>query len=169
MLVVVGRIGRAHGIRGDVSVEVRTDEPDVRFAVGNELITDSGKHLRIREAKWHSGRLLLAFDGVDDRTEVEKLRGLLLQVDRDESETPEDPDEFYDSALIDCDVVDEQGTSLGKVREVLHLPAHDVLAIDRDGEEILIPFIEEFVPQIDTAARRILVTPPEGLLEPESS
>lgn len=168
MLVVVGRIGRAHGIRGDVSIEVRTDEPENRFVVGGELITDSGRHLRIRDVKWHSGRLLLAFDGVQDRTEVEQLRGMLLQVERDEAETPDDPEEFYDSALIDCRVVDEDGVDLGTVREVAHLPAHDLLVIDREGSEVLIPFVREFVPEVDIAARRIVVTPPEGLLDAEA-
>lgn len=168
MLVVVGRIGRAHGIRGDVSIEVRTDEPESRFIVGGELITDSGRHLRIRDVRWHSGRLLLAFDGVEDRTEVEKLRGMLLQVERDEAETPEDPEEFYDSALIDCRVVDGDGVDFGTVREVAHLPAHDLLVIDHEGSEVLIPFVREFVPEVDIAACRIVVTPPEGLLDAES-
>ncbi len=168
MLVVVGRIGRAHGIRGDVSIEVRTDEPESRFVVGGELITDSGRGLRIQDVKWHSGRLLLAFEGVEDRTEVEKLRGMLLQVERDEAETPEDPEEFYDSALIDCRVVDRDGVDLGTVREVAHLPAHDLLVIDREGSEVLVPFVRGFVPEVDIAARRIVVTPPEGLLDAES-
>lgn len=168
MLVVVGRIGRAHGIRGDVSIEVRTDEPENRFIVGGELITDSGRRLRIRDVKWHSGRLLLAFDGVQDRTEVEQLRGMLLQVERDEAETPEDPEEFYDSALIGCRVVGEDGVDLGTVREVAHLPAHDLLVIDREGSEVLIPFVRDFVPEVDIAARRIVVTPPEGLLDAEA-
>ena len=166
MLVVVGRIGRPHGVRGAASIEVRTDEPDKRFAVGSHLITDTGLQLTIASATWHSGRLLLTFDGYDDRTAVEQLRNQMVSVDRPEGERPEDPEEFYDSDLEGCEVVDESGTALGVVEEVSHLPSQDLLVIRApDDREILIPFVSAFVPTIDIASRRIIVTPPDGLLD----
>lgn len=166
MLVVVGRIGRPHGVRGAASIEVRTDEPDKRFAVGSHLITDTGLQLTIASATWHSGRLLLTFDGYDDRTAVEQLRNQMVSVDRPEGERPEDPEEFYDSDLEGCEVVDASGTALGVVEEVSHLPSQDLLVIRApDDREILIPFVSAFVPTIDIASRRIIVTPPDGLLD----
>ena len=166
MLVVVGRIGRPHGVRGAASIEVRTDEPDKRFAVGSHLITDTGLQLTIASATWHSGRLLLTFDGYDDRTAVEQLRNQMVSVDRPEGERPEDPEEFYDSDLEGCEVVDVSGTALGVVEEVSHLPSQDLLVIRApDDREILIPFVSAFVPTIDIASRRIIVTPPDGLLD----
>lgn len=166
MLVVVGRIGKPHGIKGAVSIEVRTDEPDRRFAAGGQLIADSGRELTIASSTWHSGRLLLTFEGYDDRSAVEELRNQILRAERPDEELPDDPEEFYDSALIGCDVLDEHGTSIGAVAEVAHLPAQDMLVIrTTDDREVLVPFIERFVPTVDVAARRLVITPPDGLLE----
>lgn len=168
MLVVVGRIGRPHGVRGAVSIEVRTDEPDRRFAVGSRLLTDSGREVVVTSATWHSGRLLLTFEGYDDRNAIEELRNQILSVDRPDDEQPEDPEEFYDSALVDCEVCDSDGFVIGTVKEVAHLPAQDMLVVRTpDDREILVPFIEEFVPTIDVANKRIVITPPDGLLDEE--
>lgn len=168
MLVVVGRIGRPHGIRGAVSIEVRTDEPDRRFAVGARLLSDTGRELIVTSSTWHSGRLLLTFAGFDDRTAVEELRNQILSVDRPDDEQPEDPEEFYDSALVDCSVVNDDGDPIGMVTEVAHLPAHDMLVIrTEDDREVLVPFVEDFVPSIDVEHKRIVITPPEGLLDEE--
>ena len=168
MLVVVGRIGRPHGVRGAVSIEVRTDEPDRRFAVGSRLLTDSGNELVVTSATWHSGRLLLTFEGYDDRNAIEGLRNQILSVDRPDDEQPEDPEEFYDSALVDCEVCDPDGGVIGTVKEVAHLPAQDMLVVRTpDDREILVPFVEEFVPTIDIAHKRIVITPPDGLLDEE--
>jgi len=167
MLVVVGRTGRPHGVRGAISIDVRTDEPDRRFVPGAVLVSSSGRELTIESAVWHSGRLLVTFEGFADRTAVEELRGQELSVDRDDSEAPEDPEEFYDSALIDCQVFagDE---ALGRVVEVAHLPSQDLLVVhDEEGAEILVPFISAIVPVVDIAARRIEIDPPPGLLDPE--
>lgn len=179
MLVVVGRIGRPHGVKGAATIEVRTDEPDRRFAVGARLLTDSGLDLTVASAAWHSGRLLVTFEGYDDRTAVEQLRNALVSVDRPADERPEDPDEFYDSDLEGCEVVldggdsggdsdgDSDGSVIGVVREVSHLPGQDLLVVATpDEREVLIPFVSAFVPQIDVSAKRIVITPPEGLLEP---
>ena len=166
MLVVVGRIGRPHGVKGAVSIEVRTEDPERRFAVGGRVLTDSGRELAITSSTWHSGRLLLTFEGYEDRNAIEGLRNQLISVERPEDEQPEDPDEFYDSSLMGCEVVDDEGTAIGTVVEVAHLPAQDMLVIRTiDDREVLVPFVEEFVPTVDIANKRLVITPPDGLLD----
>lgn len=167
MQVVVGRIGRPHGVRGDVTVEPRTDEPDQRLAPGVVLSTASGSHptLTVATSRWHSGRLLLHFQEVSGRTEVEALRGTLLSVDVDPQERPTDPDEFYDHQLVGLSVVLLDGSPLGVVREVVH-GAQDLLIVDRpQGGTAMIPFVTAMVPEVDLEARRLVVDPPSGLLE----
>jgi 16S rRNA processing protein RimM len=168
MLLVVGRIGRAHGLRGEVLVDVRTDEPEARMAPGAVLLTDpsAAGPLTVADGRVHSGRLLLHFAGVADRTAAEALRGVLLLAEVDPDVLPEDDEEWYDHQLVGLDAVRADGTALGEVREVLHLPGHDVLAVTTpDGREVLVPFVTEIVPEVDIAANRIVVTPPPGLLE----
>jgi 16S rRNA processing protein RimM len=172
MQLVVGRVGRAHGIKGEVGVEVRTDDPDARFAVGASVLTDPAERgpLRVDGARWHSGRLLINFVGVADRTAAEALRGTLLLVDVDESQRPADPDEFYDHQLTGLRVVTTAGDDVGEVADVLHLPAQDVLAIKRaDGVEVLVPFVKELVPAVDLDAKQVSVEPRPGLLDPEAA
>lgn len=170
MRVVVGRIGRPHGIRGAVTVEPRTDEPDERFAPDAVLLPQSGASpLVVRHSQWHSGRLLVEFDGVDDRNQAEALRGTILEVERSDDARPDDPEEFYDSALLGCEVVTVSGEALGEVTEVAHLPAQDLLVVAREGGELLVPFVSEIVPSVDLEGRVITVDPPEGLLDIEES
>ena len=167
MRVVVGRIGKPHGIRGQVTVEPRTDEPDLRFAPGAQFVIDGPLQLITVEAvHWHSGRLLIKFEGIHDRTWAESLRNTLLEIDRDPSDLPDDPDEFYDDQLEGCAVELIDGTSVGIVTEVIHLPSQDMLSVTRaDTSEVLIPFIGQFVPTVDVVAKRIVIDPPAGLLE----
>ena len=164
MQLVVGRIGRAHGVRGDLFVEPFTDEPDNRFADGAVLETSDGQQVTVATSKWHSGRLVIHFVGVDDRTDAEGLRGLELTLDVDPDELPEDPDEYYDHQLIGMDVVCD-GVVIGTISEIIHLPAQDLIAVKREGlDEALIPFVSEFVPDVDVANKRMTITPPPGLL-----
>ncbi|WP_282202633.1 ribosome maturation factor RimM [Kitasatospora fiedleri] len=168
MQLVVGRIGRAHGIRGDVSVEVRTDEPELRLGPGAVLFTDPAAigPLTVETGRVHSGRLLLRFAGVKDRTAAEALRGTMLIAEVDPDETPDDPDEYYDHQLIGLDVVLADGTPVGELTEVLHLPYQDLLTVQRpDGTEVLIPFVEQIVPTIDLDEQRVVITPPPGLID----
>lgn len=168
MQLVVARIGRAHGIKGEVTVEVRTDEPELRLAPGAVLATDppSPGPLTIERGRVHSGRLLLRFEGVRDRGAAEALRNTLLIAEVDPEEQPEDPEEFYDHQLIDLDVVTREGADVGRVEEVAHPPGHDLLVVRREnGAEALIPFVAEIVPEIDLPGGRIVVDPPPGLLE----
>jgi 16S rRNA processing protein RimM len=166
--LVVGRIGRAHGIKGEVSVEVRTDEPELRLAPGAVLATDpaSAGPLTIATGRVQSGRLMLRFEGVKDRTGAEALRNILLIAEVDPEETPEDPEEFYDHQLIDLDVVTTDGTEVGRIAEISHLPYQDLLIVKRpDGSEVMVPFVSEIVPEIDLAEQRAVIDPPPGLLE----
>jgi 16S rRNA processing protein RimM len=166
--VTVGRIGRAHGIRGEVSVEVRTDSPEIRFVVGAQLATEpehSGP-LTIRRTRWHSGRLLVSFDGVRDRSGAEALRGVLLLSEIDANERPADPEEYFDHQLLGLRAVTSQGNDVGEVTDVLHLPDQDLLVIGRGDNEVLVPFVSAIVPEIDVAGRRMVIDPPRGLLDP---
>lgn len=168
MQLVVARIGRAHGIKGEVTVEVRTDEPELRLAPGSVLATDpsAAGPLTIERGRVHSGRLLLRFDGVRDRGAAEALRNTLLIAEVDPDEQPEDPEEFYDHQLIDLDVVTRDGVSVGRVEEVAHPPGQDLLVVRREeGTEALIPFVTEIVPEVDLEAQRIVIDPPPGLLD----
>ena len=168
MRVVVGRIGRAHGIRGDLLVDVRTDEPELRFAAGSVLVTDpaAAGPLTVERSRWHSGKLLVAFEGFTDRTAAERLRGVRLVIDSAELEPLDDPDEFHDHELVGLAVLTADGAALGQVTEVIHSPAGELLAVARTGGgEALIPFIREFVPEVDVRGGRVVVTPPDGLLD----
>ncbi len=173
MLLVAGRVGRAHGVQGAVGVEVRTDDPDARFAPGAALRTEPDRGLlTVVSSRWHSGRLLVSFDGVDDRTAAEALRGTMLLVDVDEDARFDDPDEFYDHQLIGLTalVAGSPGTVAGTITDVLHLPAQVLLAVKRpDGVEVLVPFVAELVPDVDLAAGTVTVEPRPGLLDPESA
>ncbi|OKI06762.1 ribosome maturation factor RimM [Streptomyces sp. CB02923] len=168
MQLVVARIGRAHGIKGEVTVEVRTDEPELRLAPGAVLATDppATGPLTIETGRVHSGRLLLRFEGVRDRTGAEALRNTLLIAEIDPEEVPEDPEEYYDHQLIDLDVVTTDGKEIGRIAEVSHLPYQDLLIVRRpDGDEVMIPFVSEIVPEIDLAEQKAVVDPPPGLLD----
>ncbi|MDQ6649421.1 MAG: ribosome maturation factor RimM [Actinomycetota bacterium] len=168
MQLVVGRIGRAHGVRGEVSVDVRTDAPDRRFAAGSVLDTDpaAAGPLRVTAARPHAGRLLVAFEGVSDRSGAEALRGTLLVVDAASVPELPDPEEFWDHQLVGLAAVDPAGAALGVVEDVLHPPGTALLAIRRpDGSELLVPFVTAIVPEVDLAAGRLVVDPPVGLLE----
>jgi 16S rRNA processing protein RimM len=168
LLLVVGRIGKPQGIKGEVTVEVRTDAPDERFADGAVLLTEPPERgpLTVASTRDQNGRLMVAFEGVEDRNGAEALRDTLLQVDARSIPPSEDPEEFHDFELVGLRAELEDGTVVGSVGEVLHLPHGDVLSVDRsDAPELLIPFVLAMVPVVDVAGGRVVLTPPEGLLE----
>lgn len=168
MTVVVGRIGRAHGIRGEVRVDVRTDEPDERFAPHAVLRTEP-EHLgplTVSAARWQSGRLLVSFAGIATRDAAEALQGAVLVTNVPAKQRPNAPDEYYDHQLVGSTVVDQGGAVLGIVGEVVHLPGQDLLAVQpAEGPEFLVPFVAALVPEVDAAARRLVVDLPAGLRE----
>jgi 16S rRNA processing protein RimM len=179
MRVIVGRIGRPHGIRGDVVIGVRTDEPDLRFAVGAILdVAENadepaageqlGQQLTVASARWHSGQLLIGFAGVTDRTAAAELTGSWLSVDT--SQLPEigDPDEFRDHELVGLSVRTCAGEPVGVVTDVLHY-GQDLLVVRRtDGQEgeCLVPFVKAIVPEVDVRGGVLVIDPPPGLLDP---
>lgn len=167
MQLVIGRIVRAHGVGGEVTVDVRTDAADLRFAPGTRLETDPAPRgpLTVRRSRWHSGRLLVAFDEVGSRDEAEALRGTLLVADS-ASSPPVDDDEFWDHQLAGLAVVTVDGASVGEVEDVAHPPGADLLVIRRTGgEELLVPFVRAIVVEVDLTAGRLVIDPPDGLLE----
>jgi 16S rRNA processing protein RimM len=172
VLVIVGRIGRAHGIKGEVGLDVRTDEPDRRFADGATLVTVTKppRTLTVESSRWHSGRLLVKFVESPDRTAAENLRNLELQAEIAEDERPEDPDEYYDRELIGLKVRTTDGVEAGEVIDVVHLPSQDLLEIRRPGGyAVLVPLVEELVPEIDLATQYVVVADRPGLLDPEGA
>jgi 16S rRNA processing protein RimM len=174
MLLVVGQIVRPHGVRGEVGVDVRTDDPAARFAPGSVLVTDPGPRaapdvpakLTVESVRPHQGRLLVVFDGVYDRDLAERLRGVLLCVDSDDVPDTGDPDEFHDHQLVGLTAVGTDGEVLGEVTRVDHAPASDLLVLRRpDGRTALVPFVKAIVPTVDLAAGRVVLTPPDGLFD----
>ncbi|MBG0828481.1 ribosome maturation factor RimM [Planomonospora sp. ID67723] len=168
MQLVVGRIGRPHGLRGDVTVEVRTDDPEQRFAPGSALSTDpaSAGPLVVESRRWHSGILLVRFEGVDDRNRAEELRGTTLVIDSADIPPSDDPDEFYDHQLIGLTVVTPDGERAGEVVDVLH-HGQDLLVVRRAGRDVYVPFVKALVPEIDLEQGTLLVDGPAGLLDPD--
>jgi 16S rRNA processing protein RimM len=166
-VVAVGRVGKAHGIRGDAFVQPWTDAPDERFSPGVRFTTEPAERgpLTVESARQHSGKLVVHFAGVDDRNTIEALRGTVLLVPVSARPPIEDPDEFYDTDLIGLSVRTVDGQPLGPVTDVLHSPAGSLLAIDFAGREVLVPFRTEFVPVVDLAAGIAEIDPPDGLLE----
>ena len=167
MHVTVGRIGRPHGIRGDVVVSVRTDEPDARFAAGARLDTDPPAigPLTVASVRWHSGQLVVRFEGIKDRTAAGELGGTWLNVDSDALAPLDDPDEFRDHELVGLTVRTTTGVVVGEVTDVLH-HGQDLLAIKPGsaGAEVLVPFVKAIVTEVDVAGGCLVIDPPPGLL-----
>lgn len=166
MLLVVGRIGRAHGVLGEATVEVRTDLPEERFYVGAVLTTDPAKFgpLTIESARGHNGVLLLKFSEIKDRTAIEKLRDVLLMADVDVEEDFDNEDDFHVQQLLGSKVITVDGLEVGTLSDVINLPGQDLLAVQSARGEILIPFVLEIVPTVDVANKIITIDPPDGLL-----
>jgi 16S rRNA processing protein RimM len=170
--VVVGRIGRPHGVRGLATVEVRTDDPDHRFAPGVVLATDPPKRgpLTVVDKRWHSGTLLLQLaapsgEVYGTREDVDALRNTLLLVPVADLPELEEPDSYYDHQLVGLAVRLPDDSVVGEVTAVRH-EAQDLLVMRRaDGGEALIPFVSAIVPTVDVAGGFVVVDPPEGLLE----
>jgi len=166
VLLVVGRIGRAHGVLGEATVEVRTDLPDERFYEGAVLTTDPTHFgpLTVESARGHNGVLLLKFKEIKDRTAIEKLRDVLLMSDVDVEEEFDNDDEFHVQQLLGAQVITVNGERVGTLTDVINLPGQDLLAVQGQHGEVLIPFVLEIVPGVDIANKIITIDPPEGLL-----
>ena len=168
MQLVVGRILRPHGVRGELVVEITTDDPGERFVAGSVLVTEpaTAGPLTIEGVRPHQGRLLIYFEGVEDREQADGLRGVRLCVDSADVAPPEDPEEYHDFQLVGLTVLDTAGEKLGEVLRVEHNPGHETLVVRlADGRSALVPFVNAIVPEVDIAGGRVVLTPPEGLLD----
>jgi 16S rRNA processing protein RimM len=169
-LVLVGVVLRAHGLHGEVVVDVHTDSPDVRLADGAALVAQRPSApdgvLTVASTRPHTGRLLVRFVEVPDRTAAEALRGTRLLVAVAALPPPDDPDEFHVHQLegLRAELVD--GIVVGTVADVIHGPGGELLVLRRpDAPDALVPFVHAIVPTVDLAGGRVILTPPEGLLD----
>ena len=167
----VGRLLKAHGLKGAIKLELFTDEPERRFVPGAtfalQVPTSSpwhGKTLELTELRWYNSQPVGFFKDVDDRTAAETLIKAILWVDQDAAELPAEPDAWYDHQLVGLRAL-RDGVDVGRVARVDHLPAQDLLAIDTASGEVLVPFVAAFVPTVDLAAGTVVLTPPGGLFE----
>ena len=167
----VGRLLKAHGLKGAIKLELYTDDPERRFVPGAvfslQVPTSSkwhGKTLELIELRWYNTHPVAFFVGVDDRSEAETLVKAILWVDQSTAELPDEPDAWYDHQLVGLRAL-RDGRQVGTVARVDHLPAQDLLAITTADGEVLVPFVSAFVPTVDIAAGTIVLTPPPGLFE----
>jgi len=165
MRLQVARIGKPHGIRGEVTVQVQTDTPEERFSAGEELIVIDGpvKSLTVKNARWNKTILLLSFQEINDRNQAETLRGARLEIEVSD-EPEDDSDEWYEHELLDLKVMLED-KQVGVITALRTNPAQDLLVFeDTEGNEVYLPFVDEFVPEVDPEAGIVVITPPAGLL-----
>jgi 16S rRNA processing protein RimM len=169
--LLVGVVVRPHGLRGELVVEVRTDSPQERFAAGSVLLRTlpdgaAAGPLTVEAARPHSGRLLVRFVEAPDRDAAETLRGSRLLIDPAALPPTGDPDEFHVHQLEGLAAALADGTAVGTVREIVHGPGGELLAIARpDAPDALVPFVREIVPTVDLDGGRVVLTPPDGLLD----
>lgn len=167
----VGRLLKAHGLKGALKVELYTDEPEKRFVPGAvftlQVPTSSpwhGKTLTLVELRWYNQAPVAFFEGVADRNAAETLVKAILWVDKPTAELPEEQDAWYDHQLVGLRAI-RDGVEVGRVARVDHLPAQDLLAVDTGESEVLVPFVQAIVPTVDLAAGTVILTPPPGLFE----
>lgn len=162
---VAARIGKPHGLRGEVTVQTHTDDPQARFVPGAVFVTEPAERgpLTLRSVRVHQGIYLLGFEGTNDRTGAEALRGTRLLVD--DEDQPDEDEGWREEDLLGFAVVTTDDTEIGTV-SALHLrPVQDLLEVRTSTGPVLVPFVEEIVPEIDEDARRVVIDPPPGLLE----
>ena len=171
MDVVVGRLGRPHGVHGEISVEVRTDDPENRFAIGAKItVKENNKKLTVASTRWHLSRLLIKFEEIQDRTQVDAVRGKLLVVEVDPNEATLGNNEFYEFQLIDLEVFNTNNEKLGVVKEVLPGSAQALIVVKTlDNKEVMVPFVNQLVPEVDIKNKRVVMNPPNGLFDEENA
>lgn len=164
--VTVGRITKAHGVHGEVAIENRSDNPD-RWVPGAVVFDEGGREFTVRSVRPHGSRLLVTFEGIDDRNDAERLAGVTLQVP--ESWLPALPEgSWWSYEATGCAVRTESGRTLGTVEEVLAYPAQDLWrVVDAEGVETLIPAVDAFIVSVDLAGRSAVVRDVPGLTAPE--
>jgi 16S rRNA processing protein RimM len=169
--VRVGRLTKAHGLKGALKIELYTDDPDRRFTPGAlfdlQVPTSSpwhGKTLELIELRFYNGSPVGFFVGVSDRSAAETLVKAILWVDQDPTQLPEESDAWYDYQLVGLRAL-RDGVEVGRVARVEHFPAQDLLVIDTGAGDVLVPFVAAIVPAVDIVAGTVTITPPAGLFE----
>lgn len=167
----MGRLLKAHGLKGAIKLELYTDSPNERFVPGAVLklqVPETspwfGKTLTVSELRWYNQAPVIFFKDVEDRTAAESLIRAILLIDTDTTSLPPEEDAWYDHQLVGLTVLRE-GVEVGKVARVDHLPAQDLLAVNTANGEVLVPFVKAIVPSVDIKAGTVLITPPLGLFE----
>lgn len=167
----VGRLTKAHGLKGALKLELFTDAPEKRFVPGAtfslQVPAESpwhGKTLELHELRWYNSHPVGFFKGIDDRNAAETLVKAILWVEHEGLEVSDEPDAWFDHQLVGLSVT-RDGVEVGTVSRVDHLPAQDLLAVKTESGEVLVPFVSAIVPSVDLAAGVITVTPPTGLFE----
>jgi len=167
----IGRLTKAHGLKGGIKVEMFTDDPDGRFTPGAvftlQVPTSSawhGKTIELVELKWYNSHAVAFFKDVPDRSVAETLIKAILWIDHDLSELPEEDDAWFDHQLIGLTVL-RDGAKVGVVAQIDHFPAQDLLTVTTDNGDVLVPFVKAIVSAVDVAAGTLTVTPPVGLFE----
>lgn len=166
----VGRLTKAHGLKGGLKLELFTDDPDRRFTPGASFALQvpeespwHGRRIVLAELRWYNSQPVGFFEDVADRTAAESLVKAILWIDQDPEESVE-PEAWYDHQLVGLDVV-RDGETVGTIDRLEHLPAQDLLVVAVGEREVLVPFVRAIVPEVDIDGRRVVVTPPEGLFE----
>lgn len=167
----VGRLVKAHGLKGALKLELYTDSPDQRFRAGQELelqVPETsewfGKTVKVAELRFYNQSPVLFLEGIQDRSQAETLVKAILLIETDLEQLPEDPEAWYDHQLVGLTALVGEEV-VGKVIRVDHLPAQDLLAIETSNGEVLVPFVKQIVPSVDIQKGQIVLTPPAGLFE----
>jgi 16S rRNA processing protein RimM len=167
----VGRLVKAHGLKGALKLELYTDSPDQRFRAGQELelqVPETsewfGKTVKVAELRFYNHSPVLFLEGIQDRSQAETLVKAILLIETDLEQLPEDPEAWYDHQLVGLTALVGEEV-VGKVIRVDHLPAQDLLAIETSNGEVLVPFVKQIVPSVDIQKGQVVLTPPVGLFE----
>jgi 16S rRNA processing protein RimM len=167
----VGRLVKAHGLKGALRLELYTDSPDQRFRAGQELelqVPETsqwfGKTVKVAELRFYNQSPVLFLEGIQDRSQAETLVKAILLIETDLEQLPEDPEAWYDHQLVGLTALVGEEV-VGKVIRVDHLPAQDLLAIETPNGEVLVPFVKQIVPSVDIQKGQVVLTPPAGLFE----
>jgi 16S rRNA processing protein RimM len=167
----VGRLVKAHGLKGALKLELYTDSPDQRFRAGQELelqVPETsewfGKTVKVAELRFYNQSPVLFLEGIQDRNQAETLVKAILLIETDLEQLPEDPEAWYDHQLVGLTALVGEEV-VGKVTRVDHLPAQDLLAIETSNGEVLVPFVKQIVPLVDIQKGQVVLTPPAGLFE----
>ena len=171
MDLVVGRLGRPHGVHGEISVEVRTDEPELRFAKGSKLsIKESNNQLTVLSSRWHQEKMLVKFEEITDRDRANEIKGKTLTIKIDPNSIETKKDQYYEFQLAGLKVIDKNDKTLGQIKEVITNLAQDLLVVETvDKREVLVPFVKQIVTNVDLDKKQVIMDPPTGLFDEENA